>query len=198
VSEKYLYNRVAYVNIIPISGNANAALKIEELRITAEIKRTLADNNNPDTATIKIYNLAETTRNYIQETDMIVQVFAGYSEAEGVKLIYSGDIVFVGHSKSSVNVETVINAHDGGRVMREKKVAVSYGANTNIKQILKDAVNNLGLPIKIPIDKLNIPDIKINNSDLSVSSIGINVTIPFSTDHCIPARCVKSSTKVFV
>lgn len=166
MSERFYYDRTGYIVIVPKTGNNAQSVTIRNLRFSFEIKRTLAsDTNNPDISIVKIYNLSESTRNKIEEPDQFIQVFAGYNEAEGAKLIYSGDIIDINKDIESVNNIVTIQAQDGGRAIREKKVSVAYGANTNVKQILKDAVNSIGLPLKLPIDKLNIPDIKITNSE---------------------------------
>lgn len=166
MSNEYYFDRTGYIVIVPKSGNNAQAITIRNLRFTFNVKRTLSSNtNNPDISTVNIYNLSNETKGKINETDQFIQIYAGYNEAEGAKLIYTGDIISINHSRESVNTVSSIEAQDGGKAIREQRTSVSYGANTNVKQIIKDAISSFGLPIKIPVDKLNIPNIKISNSE---------------------------------
>lgn len=210
MSDRFYYDRTGYVVIIPKSGNNAQSVTIRNLRFTFEIKRTLtSDTNNPDISVVKIYNLSESTRNKIDEPDQFVQVFAGYNEAEGAKLIYSGDIIDISKDVESINNVTAIQAQDGGRSIRDQKISVAYGANTNVKQILKDAVNSLGIPVKLPIDKLNIPNIKITNSesftgnsktliDKYAAKAGFQWTVINGEVALIPIEAADNSRSVFL
>ena len=77
-------------------------LRVSELHVDFEVKRSLAFTEN--TASFKLYNASEQTRQLIQSPNMRMQFSAGYKDQGGLILLFSGFIlpdVFSAKSESS-------------------------------------------------------------------------------------------------
>lgn len=146
-----LYNRIAEV----IIGNSGfeEALSISKLRIIFDIKKT--KTIIPNTAKIQIYNVAESTRNKIQDRKSWVLVRAGYSNENGLQDIYKGTIIRSSHEKTRPDVILTIEAQDGiGQ--QTKRVSLGYPGGTSAKTIIEGLLKKMELPMKN--SSVNIPD----------------------------------------
>jgi len=161
-----LFDRIAEITIYPKNGG-NAVI-ITSLAMKFQVSKKKSSDSN--TASATIYNLSKNTIEQIGDTDVRMQIRAGYNNSTGLELLFTGDISEITHSYSGSSVETVIKTKDGGVALRDSKINKSYSAGAGVKQMIKDAVKSMGLPVKIPIDKIPIPDIKISNSQVASGS----------------------------
>lgn len=148
-----LFNRTVLVKI----GTAGSleGIGIEGLRIVFNVKKSMKGN----TCNVDIYNLSESTRNKINEIDDIIVIEAGYVDEDVEKVIFIGDISRITKERDGPNIITKIEANDGEKTLREKKISTSYASGISANEILKDLMNNLGLPKKISnrlLSKLNL------------------------------------------
>ena len=82
----------------------------EQLDIDFEVKCT--DDNNSDIATIKLYNLSETTRQKLK-LNQDVSIDAGYRELHGV--IFNGIVESISTSRDENDFITTIEATPNNR-----------------------------------------------------------------------------------
>jgi len=138
------FNRSASVNITAKGG---ALIPITRLRIVGTINKT--DNKDPNTSTIKIYNMTENLSNIIRATGDIIQVNAGYLDGDGEELILLGTIKSVDTFPDRPEVVTTIKILDGKSALDNAKVTINQTGGTGAKSILNkilatfDIGNNL-------------------------------------------------------
>lgn len=93
-----------------IISNNGTGIDVSELRITFEITKT--ENETPNSAQIKIYNLAKDTENQIIKEFTRVTLQAGYQENFGI--IFDGEIVQSKRGRDNgTDSYVVIDASDG-------------------------------------------------------------------------------------
>lgn len=124
------------------------------LRVAFEVERTVRPN--PNTATVRLYNLNETSQGLIREAgEALVVVEAGY--VDGRAEIFRGTVLRaraggrggkgapVGTEREKVEVVTVVEATDGGTAYRQARVARSYQPGVAITTVLRDCAAALGV-----------------------------------------------------
>jgi len=140
---------------------AKIYLQIQNLRVSFHVKKTSTTDFN--TASIKVYNLNEETREKINAVDLgnIVIIKAGYV-GDKQEIIFVGNTVLSTINIERPNVITTIEAQDGKIAMNQLKFSVSYAAGTFAVKILKDILGKTSLDIK-HIDWTKIPDKQYKN-----------------------------------
>jgi hypothetical protein len=139
-----LFNRVAAVEIQPVAAPA-LAFRVEGVRIEFTVKKDRDKTSN--TAEVNLYNLAEDTRARFRRDDLLL-LYAGYEDETGAELVFAGDLVTVAHETRPPEIITKLEANDGGRRGREKRIALSYSADTSAPQVLQDILKQYGAAIK--------------------------------------------------
>jgi hypothetical protein len=139
-----LFDRIAAIEVNPVAAPA-LAFRIEGVRIEFTVKKDRDKTSN--TAEINLYNLAADTRARFRKDDLII-LYAGYSQETGAELVFAGDMVSVAHETRPPEVITKIEANDGARRGREKRIALSYSADTSAPQVLQDILKQYGAAIK--------------------------------------------------
>ena len=129
-----LYNRRAALTVAPITGEEG--IKIEGLRIAFEIEKTSTSEANK--GTIRIYNLAEQTRDWLQAKDQAIVLEAGYLEL--VQRLFAGVIDRLEHKREGVNMVTEIECKDGGLDLRDPEFHRSYPAGSSKTAIIRDII----------------------------------------------------------
>jgi hypothetical protein len=141
------FNRVIHVEVgLP---NSSSALGVSDLRVHFEVKKTRAVMKN--TAKIEIYNLAEKSRNFLENyKGMKVILKAGYKDQiaknPNSDLLYIGDILRVYHQKKPPNVITTIESITGQKQLLTK-MSISYSPKTMFLQILKHSIDQVGMTL---------------------------------------------------
>lgn len=144
-----LFHRQARVSVIRLAKDGinqtkGNSLDITESRIAFEVKKTTGAE--PNKCTIKVYNLAPTTRAELEQKPLRVMLHAGY---DGVlKLIGLGDLDR-GWSEpdSSVDVVTTMEIGDGLRAYSHARVNRAYRPPITIKQVITDAARSMQFPL---------------------------------------------------
>lgn len=136
------------------SVNIENALKITDLRIKFNVEK---DNiGTPNLAKISIYNLSRNSRSQIEEEFTKLVLNVGYEN--NVKLIFTGDILYLFHRKEGSNIITEIYAGDAQKSYLNSFFCKSYTSNVTYKEILEDVANSFeGVTLG---GILNVPDKK--------------------------------------
>lgn len=119
-----------------------------DLRVSFEIKRTLA--KYPDPATITIYNLSAATRASFSRGDE-VRLVAGYKEAAG--LIYSGQLQDQIVARDGADWATTITVRDGDVAWRTQ-VNRSFSSSAPLSVAVQRIAADMGLvilPLSLPL-----------------------------------------------
>lgn len=144
------FDRRAEVLIYP--RGSLVALSITGLRVTfdvhKEIQQKLSGQGTPNQMKVAIYNMAADTRNRIQELDDTVVLKAGYVDEQNVQEVFRGTLLSCAHVQEGPDVVTRLEVGDGQKLLRERRVSVSYRAGADKSQVLADVLTQLGMPKK--------------------------------------------------
>lgn len=102
------------------------------------------DSEEPTTAVVTIYNLAETTRNSMKKGDPVI-LNAGYEGDIGV--IFVGQIAGIKHSHSSTEWATKITASEALEEWLTAQVNKTYTQETTASAMVQDLLNIFGIEV---------------------------------------------------
>jgi hypothetical protein len=133
------FNRNASVIIVKKGGSS---LNLEGFNVRFDILKTNTRSTN--NIEINIFNLAEATRNQIQEVDDKVILKVGYGVSAD-EIIAIGNIIKIVHHFEFPNVITRIEAKDGIGKLREVRGSLSFKAGTPVLSVLNAVTKKLGI-----------------------------------------------------
>lgn len=119
-------------------------IQTHEIKIEFSVSKSISSTQN--TATIKIWNLAEGTRNALGKELDDVTLEAGYLPPDGggnVGIIFKGQIRDVQHTRSGADIITTIECGDGDKAMREAVISKGYPKGTKVEDVLDDIYTEL-------------------------------------------------------
>lgn len=147
------FDRIASVEIGPVGGGQG--FRVEKNRIRFSIDKN--DNVEANRASVEIFNLSQQSRSRIRDTGDKVIVRAGYTQAGGEEVVFTGQITRVEHTYPVPDIVTKIECGDGVTELREKRSAVSFASDADMEQIVRKLVEDFGLEIR---DSVNLPRTK--------------------------------------
>lgn len=110
-------------------------IKIDKLDVSFEVTKTTA--KEPNTVTLKIYNLNENHRNELAQLKKpMVEIEAGY-EDEGIGLIFRGQVRNINSEKIGPDWITEINSGDGEDSLQTARVNMSFKPGTSLGLSIK-------------------------------------------------------------
>lgn len=133
-----LYGRTVEVLIGPRGQNGKL---FQDLRISFRIEKSL--ESNPNTATIEIYNLAESSRSLVEQNGSVVQLRAGYGE--NAKVLFLGDVARTTTKRSGPDIVTSIEAGDGEFAYQNASADISLGPGAKYSQVFSALGSRLGV-----------------------------------------------------
>lgn len=119
------------------------AIVISELRVTFKIEKT--SGKEPNKCEIKIFNLAERTRSFVEHKPVIVRLDAGYDGE--LSRVYQGDLThsISGRSDSPVGWMTSIECADGARSIQSATLSKSFGPGTTRRAVARELAEAMGI-----------------------------------------------------
>lgn len=115
---------------------------IEDLNIAFQVKKTLKPD--PNTAGIKVWNMSEETRKYLESKERIdVTLEAGY--AGEMLQLYFGQIRTVGSTYDGPDVVTEMATGDSEKEIAAARIHVPVGPKSNPGQVLELLVDSFGI-----------------------------------------------------
>jgi len=134
-----LYLRKAVLNVAPRFGQGGT---IDQLRIQFEIEKT--SESNPNTATIKVYNLAESTRSQLEASNAKVSLEVGYRDISEV--VFTGDITKCTHdTENDVDIISTLECGDGDNRFRTSRLDRGFPPGTTVRQVIEELNTAMGL-----------------------------------------------------
>lgn len=115
-----------------------------EIKIEFSISKGIS--SSPNSAEIKLYNLAETTRNGMGKEFDAITLEAGYmppGESGNVGIIFKGAVRDVEHKREGTNIITTIACGDGDAAFRRATISKSYPAGTPVKDVIDDIAKQM-------------------------------------------------------
>lgn len=136
----YLINRVAKI-IISTEGDT---IEVKDLRIEFDIEKT--SESDPNKGTMIIFNLNETHRAALENEVVYIELEVGYEEGD-TTVLFKGDMTKSKTERLGVDYKSIITIGDGSKEIKAAKLDKSYASGANIKTIVVDALNQVGLPV---------------------------------------------------
>lgn len=137
-----LLNRNVRVSIEVLTDTNTKTLVFEGLQVEFNIERTL--EKEPSTCTLSVYNLAQATRDALQQeaNRKTVTVEAGYGD--DMQAIFVGDITSVIHLQDGPDFITEIEAGDGDRASRNW-VRANFAPGVPLATVVRHLIKAAGL-----------------------------------------------------
>jgi Baseplate hub gp41 len=124
----------------------NARLTVGTKQFSTRVAFNIVKGTNGKAANkgkVSVYNLAEDSRSFIEKSDALMKVEAGYGD--NLSVIYLGDIKKVEHKRSGPDVVTTLECGDGEKKLTDAHIEISLGADAKVNQIINAAVSALGI-----------------------------------------------------
>lgn len=134
------FNRIARVTVGPAGGTG---FSWEGFDLDFTVVKT--NTSEPNKCELTLYNLAEESRAFLLGDGLDLILEAGYSEGEGLRVIFRGNVDLVTHDTVSETFTTKIQALDGKRA-RARRLSKSYSPGTSRTVIVNDLLAALGVP----------------------------------------------------
>ena len=186
------------------SINVPNALKITNLRVKFNIQK---DNiGTPNIAKISVYNLSENSRSKIEKEFTKLVLNVGYKN--NIKLIFTGDILYVFHRKEGTNIISDIYTGDAQKSYLNSYFCKSYTPNVTYKEILEDVAESfngvsLGGILNVPDDKNSLYGTSFcDQSKIVLNSLTSNLGLEWFIDNnniyiYSPSGVINNDEKVF-
>jgi hypothetical protein len=147
-SEDYLFLRKAELIVGPKVSATNGPVepvfaRVFKTRINFEVGQDSSGNANK--AKIKVYNLSEESRTFLEQKDLVCFLMVGY-ESTGLSTLFFGDI----DEKNGIHVErsgpdiiVTIEAGDAEKTIRESNIQLGLAQGATNLQIIEQAASKL-------------------------------------------------------
>jgi hypothetical protein len=122
-------------------------------RMTFDISKDTKEE--PNTTTIRVYNLREDTRREIQRPDNVAVLYAGYGEEDGPLLLAAGAVSFAYTFQDGPDIVTELEVRDGYVEARDTVVSLGYGVGVKAHDIIREIARQMGLPLVMEDSVLN-------------------------------------------
>jgi hypothetical protein len=119
------------------------AVVVRDLRVVFKIEKTLGDE--PNQASVVVYNASEETRSFLQQKPRHVRVSAGYDGE--LAQIFSGDLFWGASRKDGVDWITTLQLSDGHRAFNYGRVNRSFRPGTDGRQLLREVAASMDLKV---------------------------------------------------
>lgn len=123
------------------------AISIMDHRITFEITKSLKQEENE--AKIEIYNLSSDIRKKIVLEESTAQLFAGYSQNQGLVQIGQGTVCQISTVQDKVDTISRILMKDGLSNIKNNPLSIAYENDVTLQEVLSKVAKECKLGLKI-------------------------------------------------
>lgn len=136
-----LFDRRAALTVGIGSGQA---IRIVNLRFDFQVIKSL--RREPNTCEVKIYNLADSTRQSLEAAeDERVRLDVGYES--DLHTVFEGDLRKASSTRDGADVITTIEGGDGERTFRRARVNRAFGENTSVRTVIEEVARSMGIGV---------------------------------------------------
>lgn len=114
-------------------------LTLKGLDLSFEVERN--DGSASDKATIKVANLSEKSRSFVEAKGNKARLSAGYGNNPG--LLFTGTITRIVNERNGPDIITTLECSDGGEELRQGRVDFTFNPGTTDVQVLEHALETL-------------------------------------------------------
>jgi hypothetical protein len=123
-------------------GNTDDATQ-KTLRITFDIEK--GDSKSANTGSIKIYNLSDESQRLLEQTNVIVELSAGYNMT--MPLVLVGAVSEISTSREDADIVTELEVADGLIALRDKYITISRVGTVQSKEICDLIAQTMGVTV---------------------------------------------------
>jgi len=112
---------------------------LHEIKIGFDVSKSISSTAN--SATIRLWNLQESTRNALGKELDDITLEAGYMPPEGgdnVGVIFQGQIRDVEHTRDGPDIVTILSTGEGDKAFRRATISKTYPAGTKVEKVVED------------------------------------------------------------
>lgn len=120
---------------------------IDKLRVSFQVEKDLSQESNK--ASVRIYNLAPENRAKLEQSDLKMNLYAGYEANMGAVQLFSGTTTQAFSSDDGENIMTELRVSDGQMNLRDSVVSVSFAPGTSGETALQDVARRMGLAVQL-------------------------------------------------
>lgn len=130
----------------PVNETRERVITIEDLNMSATIAASGdTDGNNSTKSTIEITNLSPEHRNYVEQANNRVLLYAGYegtdtNDTNALPLIFVGQVESGSTKKSGTDYVTTLQCADASTPMGSIRIAKSYPLAVSYAYVIEDLV----------------------------------------------------------
>ena len=115
-----------------------------QIRIQFDVSKSIS--SQPNSATIRIFNLKESNRNAIGKELDNITLEAGYmppGETGNVGIIFSGQMRDVEHTRQGPDIITILSCGDGDKAVRSATTSRTFPAGTRVEDVVDGLYQDL-------------------------------------------------------
>ncbi len=117
-------------NVVVAPSGTLFGLDVSKLRCEFKVKKTLKPD--PNTCTVKIYNLAEASRFLLESADkLMLRLEAGYVDT-GTSQLFLGEVRNAWSQAESTEIVTTITTGDSAKEIQEARLSITTGAGVSV------------------------------------------------------------------
>lgn len=154
-----LYLRKCILDIIGQGGTT----RISDLRVEFDVEKTI--ESTPNTGSLKIYNLSDTTRSLLEGKNTKVNIQVGYEDT--FETVFIGDVTKASHDRQNVDIITNVDLADGDNAYRNSRFDKGYPKGAELKTVIDDLAKEL----KVTVGQLQ--DIKPEKFNFGLTLSGL-------------------------
>jgi hypothetical protein len=124
--------------------NHDSQWQPHDLKIEFDVSKSISSSQNE--ATIRLFNLSESSRNALGKELDQVTLEAGYWPplgSDNTGIIFVGNIRDVEHTRDGPTIITTITCGDGDKGVRNATISKSYKSGTEVKTVMNDMQKEL-------------------------------------------------------
>ncbi|MDR2150135.1 MAG: hypothetical protein LBO67_04840 [Spirochaetaceae bacterium] len=131
-----------YIEIV-VGPKGGQGFKITDLYIEFTVEKT--QEQEPNTGTIKIYNLSENTSSQVCVAGNHITLKAGYKD-ETIAALFFGDVVKGQRKRMQTDYVTELAVKESRTAVMASQVSISYDKNIEATTIIQALIDAIGLP----------------------------------------------------
>jgi len=138
-----LFDRTAS---LVIGADGGSGKELAGLRFSFSVEK--GATKSPNKCSVKVWNLADTTRQKISVIGNVLILKAGYTKDNGAVQIFAGDVTRAATAREGADYITELELMDGLTEFRDTKVSVSYAAGVMGMQVIRSIASRFSLPVR--------------------------------------------------
>lgn len=126
------------------------AVEITDLQVIANIRSTSNSSNSSTSTTVKIYNMASSTRDIVERINNYIILQAGYEQDEELTMVFSGQVTDFETTREGQNLVTTLKCSDAYSPNNSVRVSKNFKKDQTYSEVIQyfiEAYAENGVPL---------------------------------------------------